>query len=128
MSGTRRTPLVRRPAVQITPRAIDIYAAMGKLKCTCAPPSPCRTLCPGCERWYDLHAELHAELGCKPWDWPCVARQSPKRAGSACMSESIAATMTLLQEAARRRTASLEGGPYAEPVAEGYVRTDTTRI
>jgi hypothetical protein len=35
------------------------------------------------------------------------------------MSESIAATMTLLQEAKRRRTASssLEEGPYAEPVA-----------
>ena len=47
------------------------------------------------------------------------SRRSPKRAGSTCMSESIAATMTLLQEAKRKRTASLslEEGPYAEPVA-----------
>jgi hypothetical protein len=106
MSGTRRTPLVRRPTVQITPRAIDLYLAMSKLRCTCPPPSPGRTQCPGCQRWYDLHAELHEELRCAPWEWPCVARQAPKRAGSTCMNESIAATMALLREAARRRTAS----------------------
>jgi hypothetical protein len=106
MSGTRRTPLVRRPAVQITPRAIDLYAAMGNLRCTCAPPSPKRSPCPGCERWYDLHDALHGELGCKPWEWPCVARQSPKRAGSTCMNESIAATMALLRQAASQRAAA----------------------
>jgi hypothetical protein len=106
MSGTRRVPLARRPAVQITPRAVELFVAMGKLRCTCAPPSPSRTLCAGCQHWYDLHAELNAELGCKPWEWPCVARQSPKRAGSPTMNETIAATMMLLQEAARRRTAS----------------------
>jgi hypothetical protein len=120
MSGTRRTPLARRSAVQITPRAIDLYVAMGKLKCTCPPPSPGRTLCPGCQRWYDLHAELNAELRCKPWEWPCVARQSPKRAGSSCMNETIAATMALLDEAVRRRAAvpaRKEEGTDAEPVA-----------
>jgi len=31
MSGTRRTPLDRTSAVQITPRALDLYVAMGKL-------------------------------------------------------------------------------------------------
>jgi hypothetical protein len=119
MSGTRRVPLARRPAVQITPRAIELYMAMGKLKCTCPPPSPKRSTCPGCERWYDLHDELHWELQCKPWEWPCIARQSPKRAGSTCMSEGIVATMALLREAARRRTASssLEEGDHAKPVA-----------
>jgi hypothetical protein len=104
MSGTRRVPLARRPVVQITAEAVRLFEAMGKLKCTCPPPSPTRSPCPGCERWYDLHAELHDELRCKPWEWPCVARQSPKRAGSTCMNETIAATMTLLQEAAKRRT------------------------
>jgi hypothetical protein len=49
---------------------------------TCPPPSTKRSPCPGCERWYDLHDELHWELQCNPWEWPCVARQSPKRAGS----------------------------------------------
>jgi hypothetical protein len=101
MSGTRRTPLTRPPVGQITPRAIDLYESMGKLKCTCpSPKPPTQGPCPGCSRWYDLHDDLHTELGCRPWEWPCVARQSPKRAGSTCMSESIAATMTALDEAA----------------------------
>jgi hypothetical protein len=65
MSGTRRVPLARRPAVQVSPRAIDLYAAMGRLHCTCPPPSPSRELCPGCHRWYDLHADLHSELRCR---------------------------------------------------------------
>src|SRR3954447_14558774 len=100
MSGTRRVLLFRPSAVQITPRAIDLYVAMGKLKCTCPPPSPTRSPCPSCERWYDLHDELHRELGCKPWEWPCVSRQRPKRGGSPVWNEDIAARMTLLDEAA----------------------------
>jgi hypothetical protein len=107
MSGTRRTLLARHSVAQISPHAINLFVAMGRLRCTCpSPRPPTQEPCPGCERWYDLHAELHVELGCKPWEWPCVARQTPKRAGSACMNQSIAATMTLLQEAARRRTPS----------------------
>ena len=34
MSGTRRVPLGRRPAVQITPRAVELFVAMDKLRCT----------------------------------------------------------------------------------------------
>jgi len=101
MPGTRRTPLIRPPVGQITPRAVDLFVAMGRLRCTCPTPKPpTQPPCTGCERWYDLHAELHSELGCKPWEWPCLARQKPKGAGSTCMNASIAATMTLLQEAA----------------------------
>ena len=103
MSGTRRTPLVRRPAVQVTPRAVDLYIAMGKLKCTCPPPALKRSTCPGCERWWDLHADLHSELAAKPWEWPVAARKSPKRAGSPTWTETIAATTALLDEAVRRR-------------------------
>src|SRR6266478_5324957 len=106
MSGTRRVPLARRPAVQITPRAVELFVAMGKLRCTCPPPDPKRSPCPGCERWYDLHDELHGELACKPWEWPCVARHSPKRAGSPAWNDDIAARMAMLKEAARRRTDS----------------------
>jgi hypothetical protein len=105
MSGTRRTPLARRTAVQITPRAVELFVAMGKLRCTCAPPSPKRSPCPGCQRWYDLHTELHSELAARPWQWPCVARQGPKRAGSPAWNETFAATMALLDEAVRRRAA-----------------------
>jgi hypothetical protein len=140
MSGTRRTPLARRPAVQITPRAVVLFVAMGKLRCTCLPPPrpPTRSPCAGCARWYDLHAELHVELHCKPWEWPCVARQSPKRAGSTAWNETIAGTMAQLDEAVRRRAVldpvaaksgrageppSLEeGDPNAEPVASDTER------
>jgi hypothetical protein len=111
MSGTRRTPLARPPAVQITPRAIYLFVAMGKLRCTCAPRDWSGKYwehqpCAGCARWYDLHDELNDELRCEPWEWPCVARQSPKRAGSTCWNEDIAARMALLKAAARRRAAS----------------------
>jgi hypothetical protein len=119
---TNRTPIQRPALTMITPRAVELFVAMGKLRCTCPPPSPKRSPCPGCERWYDLHADLHDELQCKPWEWPCVARQSPKRAGSPTWNETIAATMTALQEAARRRAAPSpsreEGDPNAEPVGQ----------
>jgi hypothetical protein len=110
MSGTRRTPLERRSVAQITPRAVDLFEAMGKLRCTC--PSPERTRyvspCPGCERWYDLMDALHMELGCEPWEWPYVARQSPKRAGSTCWNDEIAARMAALKAAAKARRTSSE--------------------
>jgi hypothetical protein len=106
MSGTRRVPLARRPAVQVTPHAVDLFAAMAKLRCTCPPSSPSWKLCPGCQQWYDLHADLHVELRLKPWQWPCVARRSPKRAGSTAWNEDIAAIMALLDEAVRRRAAA----------------------
>jgi hypothetical protein len=101
---TNRTPIERPALTMITPRAIDLYVAMGKLRCTCPPPSLKRSPCRGCRRWHDLHAELHDELRCEPWEWPCVARQSPKRAGSTCWNEDIATRMAQLKKAARRRT------------------------
>jgi hypothetical protein len=107
MSGTRRTLLARHSVEQITAHAVDLFVAMGRLRCTCpSPKPPTQSPCPGCTRWYDLHDDLHSELGCKPWEWPCVARQSPKRAGSTCWNEDIADRMAMLREAARRRTAS----------------------
>jgi hypothetical protein len=104
MSGTRRVPLGRRPAVQITPRAVELFVAMGPLRCTCpSPKPPTQSTCPGCEHWYDLHDELHRELGAKPWEWPYVARQGPKRAGSPTWNEDIAARMAMLDMAAGGR-------------------------
>lgn len=119
---TNRTPIQRPALTTITARALDLYEAMGKLRCTCPPPSPERSLCPGCRDWHDLHDALHSELGCAPWEWPCVARQRPKRAGSPAWNEDIAARMTLLKDAARRHTAPpSEEGPHAEPVADQEV-------
>jgi len=97
MSGTRRVPLARLPTAQITPRAVELFEAMGRLRFTCPPPSPSRSLCGGCQRWYDLHDELHRELGAKPWQWPVVARQSSGRAGSTAWDEDIAGRIALLQ-------------------------------
>jgi hypothetical protein len=99
--STNRTPIQRPALKMISLHAIDLFAAMGKLRCTCPPPSLKRSPCPGCERWYDLHDDLHRELGCRPWEWPCVARHSPKRAGSPCWNEDIAARMAMLREDAR---------------------------
>jgi hypothetical protein len=126
MSGTRRIPLARLPAAQVTERAVELFVAMSRLKCTCPPPSPTRSPCPGCERWYDFNGELHVELGCKPWEWPCVARQTPKRAGSPCWNEDIAARMAILDEAVRRRTE--KSGPARGPSRESTVRAETQRV
>jgi len=124
MSGTRRTPLARRPTEKITDRALDLFEAMGRLRCTCPPPEPLTgEPCPGCKQWYDLHAELHDELHCKPWEWPCVAQQSPKGADDpSCWNVNIERRMKMLKDAAgARRTASSssleEGNTDAEPVA-----------
>jgi hypothetical protein len=123
MSGTRRTPLVRLPGVQITPRAVDLFVAMGKLKCSCPPPSPMREPCTGCQQWCDLHEALHDELQLPPWQWPAVSRQSLKRAGFLDWNDDIARRMAMLKEAAKaRRTVSPsreEEEPHAEaePVA-----------
>jgi hypothetical protein len=119
MSGTRRSPLVRQSTVQITPRAIELYAEMSRLCCSCpSPKPPTQEPCPGCARWYDLHADLHVELRRKPWEWPCVARQSARGAGSPCWNEDIAARMTLLDEAIRLRTAASARGEAGRAAIE----------
>jgi hypothetical protein len=120
MAGTRRTPLDRPAAKQISERAVDLWEAMNKLRCSC-PPVPAdywlHKMCAGCERWHDLHSELNNELHCEPWQWPCVARASPERAGSIMMNDEIAARMAALKAAAKaRRAASL---PQAENGAAG---------
>jgi hypothetical protein len=117
MAGTRRTPLDRPAAQRISERAVDLFIAMGKLRCACVPGAPSWPCCAGCEKWDDLHSDLHKELRCEPWEWPCVARSSPKHAGSAMMNDEIAARMVMLQEAVKaRRAASL---PQAENGAAG---------
>ena len=96
MAGTKRIPLARRPATQITPRAIELFVAMGKLRCSCNGHSSC---CEACDEWWRLHDELHDELCLKPHEWPCVARQGPKRAGPVCEDEDTASRMALLRSA-----------------------------
>jgi hypothetical protein len=124
VSGTRRTPLARSPGMQITPRAVDLYAAMGKLRCSCpSPKPPTQGPCPGCARWYDLHDELDDELRLPPWYWPIVGRQGARAAGSPAMNETIAATMKMFEDAIRRRRAAVSArkereGANAEPAGQ----------
>jgi hypothetical protein len=39
---TNRTPIQRPALTMISPRAVELFTAMGKLRCTCPPPSPTR--------------------------------------------------------------------------------------
>jgi len=91
MPGTRRVPITRTAIPQITPRAIELFDALRRCRCSC-PPIDWegeywkRDRCAGCERWWDLHHDLHRELHCKPWHFPCVEdpdARSPYPEGSA---------------------------------------------
>ena len=55
---TKRTPLRRSPSPMITPQAIQLFEKLRR--------------CRSDERWSELHARLHDELHCRPWEWPCV--------------------------------------------------------
>jgi hypothetical protein len=105
---TNRTPIQRPTLTMITPRALDLYEAMGKLRCSCPTPKPPTVgPCPGCLQWYDLHERLHDELHCALWQWPCISRRSSKHAGDSCWNDEIAARMKMLDEAAKARRAAL---------------------
>jgi hypothetical protein len=124
MSGTKRTPL-DRPVVgfRITEHAIDIFTAMGRLRCTCLQVIPERywlhKMCASCEKWYSLHGRLADELGAsvEPWEWPIVSRQSPRRAGSTCCNEGMAARTAAFKAAAKARRATKPTAP--PPLEEG---------
>jgi hypothetical protein len=130
---TNRVPISRPQVAQITDEAVRLFVAMGKLRCSCPPPAPTwQQPCPGCAQWCDLHEALHDELQLPPWEWPAVARQSPKRAGFFDWNDDIAARMAMLKEAARGRAKPVskkapvsapspssldEEEPHGEPVA-----------
>jgi len=130
---TNRTPIQRPAATPITDRALDLFEAMGRLKCSCPPPRPLAgEPCPGCRQWFDLHDLLHTELKLKPWQWPCVSRRGPKHAGDTCWNDEISARMKMLSNAAKARrtnvgpkgtTSEKEGSTdVAEPDAAGAER------
>ena len=79
MSGTRRVPLARRSAAQITPAAMEAFRRIRSLEaqCTCLPRDwegeywkhePC----PACDEWWTQQGILCSELALKPWHWPAV--------------------------------------------------------
>jgi hypothetical protein len=70
---TKRFPIRRHTRPPITPRAVEVYAAMKPLKarCTCGPDDP-PSSCPACEEWYRLLMVVHTELRARPWEIPCI--------------------------------------------------------
>jgi hypothetical protein len=79
--SSKRKPISRPPALQITPLAISLFTEMTAISCTCAPRDWggkywVHEQCAGCKRWRERHARLHDELRCRPWEWPCI--QSPE--------------------------------------------------
>jgi hypothetical protein len=75
--GTKRVPINRPARMEITNEAIRLFEAMDRIECTCVPRDWdgeywTHMPCPGCDRWWKLHSKLHRELGCKPWEWPCI--------------------------------------------------------
>jgi len=78
MPGPIRKPLAHPVRTQqITPRAIQLFDQIRRVRCSC-PPIDWEgeywkgRECPGCKRWWQLHNELHDELGGKPWEWPAI--------------------------------------------------------
>jgi hypothetical protein len=116
----KRTPLNRqRRKLQSTPKAIRLFIAMERVECTCAPRDWAgeywkHTLCAGCDEWWRLHSELDKELGCRPWQWPCVEppdAENPYPEGSYAAARwqpnlEAQERWRLLKEAAARRSRS----------------------
>jgi hypothetical protein len=139
MSGTRRVPLARPPAVKITPRALDLFVEMERARrarrraddCAIdAPSGYCTTDCRACRAWWDAHAALQEELRLPPWQWPCLPR-NPYPPGSPKAREWRAGTeqkdlwdfLNKARRAAVVATASSsQKGPHAELVAGQEVR------
>jgi hypothetical protein len=67
--STKRTPIGRPPAKQITAKAIEIFRTIADLDCTCAL-SVEGGGCPGCLEYARLNTALRAELKLVEWQWP----------------------------------------------------------
>ena len=93
MSGTRRVPLARRSAAQITPAAMEAFRRIRSLEaqCTCLPRDwegeywkhePC----PACDEWWTQQSMICRQLSLRPWHWPAVENpqaENPYPEGSA---------------------------------------------
>jgi hypothetical protein len=119
MSGTKRIPIARPPSLQVSPRAIELFEALGRTRkqrnaVDCIPDDGsgyCSTKCKGCRDWYDLHAALHDELGLKPWQWLALPRNpyppgSPQARRWRAHSDSEQSVRWRLLDAASRASAT----------------------
>jgi hypothetical protein len=93
---TNRVPIKRTSTPSISPEAVELFAEMKALRCTCAPIDwkgryAERERCSGCDTWWRLHARLADLLpGIRPWHWPVVQSphvQNPYPEGSAAAKQ-----------------------------------------
>jgi hypothetical protein len=82
MAGTKRIPIHRQAAQQITPQAVRLFAQLERARrararaadCTLNKYNLCSGQCRACCDWWDAHAVLHSEMKMRPWIWPMVPR------------------------------------------------------
>jgi hypothetical protein len=135
MSGTRRVPLARRSAAQITPTALEAFRRIRLLEtqCTCLPRDGeywKHEPCPACDEWRTQQGILCRELAVKAWRWPAVehpqtANPYPEGSAAAASWRPDVEARTLwrvLDEAASeprrgRRKRARRGRAGADPVA-----------
>jgi hypothetical protein len=81
MSHTRRVPIARQHTMAISPRALDLFVELKRAQASrrgaaCIrgddPSGRCSGECAACRRAGDLDADLHEELGLRPWIWPAT--------------------------------------------------------
>ena len=83
MSRTRRVPIARQPALQISARAVELFEAMEQADrrrnaADCIDDDSgsgsgyCKRECVHCKAWGRLYAELDRELNLLPWQWPVI--------------------------------------------------------
>jgi hypothetical protein len=67
-----RIPISRPARPRFSDAALDLFAKMKRVRCTC-PPHDLRSRCAGCQTWDELHGQLcHHWPAYRPWYWPLV--------------------------------------------------------
>jgi hypothetical protein len=61
----KRTRIKRPQRRRITPAAVELFRHMQATDDN--------------DEWWRLHSELHDELQCKPWEWPCIVAPDEER-------------------------------------------------
>jgi hypothetical protein len=111
MPHVTRVPLYVDGRPRITARAVALFRQIRRLRCASG---HWHDDCEACRQWSNLHGDLNDELGCLPWNWPCLSRIYEQ--GSAAQQE----LWTMLSRAARGAAAAkVEGKAKARAQARG---------
>jgi hypothetical protein len=74
-------PVIRKPLAHhtrsdvqiITPRAIELFKRMKRIRCTCDPANRFDQ-CPGCKQFEELDEQIGLELKVSVWEYPILER------------------------------------------------------